>query len=82
MDRLDPVPMKIFKPKFPMLPVQACYKSIEDDRFWDNFPVNYIHPAKSNICRHKLQQKAMEVGLEGDQVGKVIGWVGVGAEIG
>jgi hypothetical protein len=48
---------------------------LQDASFWDNFPVNYIHPAKSNICAHKLEQKAMEVSLEADQVRKVIGWV-------
>jgi hypothetical protein len=82
-EQVAPVPVKIFKPKFPMLPVLKDYTVIDDDNFWQNFPVNYIQPAKSNICADKLLEKAGEAGLDQDgDVAKVVGWIRHGAEIG
>jgi hypothetical protein len=77
------VQSKMFKPKFPMLPVLDSYKCITDQGFWELFPVNYIQPAKSNICAIKLEEKILEAGLLVDaQIEKVLGWIRDGAEIG
>jgi hypothetical protein len=80
---VDSIKMKEFKPKFPMLPVQSCYKNISDSSFWENFPVNYVQPAKSNICAVRLLEVAREAGLGASQeVLKVVSWVERGAHIG
>jgi hypothetical protein len=74
---------KVFKPKFPMLPVLLDYREITDSAFWDCFPVNYVHPAKSHISAARLEQMLEAAGLEvGEQEKKVIGWLEAGAEIG
>jgi hypothetical protein len=76
-------PGKQFKPKFPMLPVLSDYSQISSDDFWNVFPVNFIQPAKSNICADKLVEMAGKSGLGQDpEVLKVVQWVRHGAEIG
>jgi hypothetical protein len=80
----EPVPaVKIFKPKFPLLPVQCDYTSIKDQNFWDMFPVNRNSKAKSDIDSGKLRQLMVQEGIEIDQQDeKVLRWLETGASIG
>jgi hypothetical protein len=79
----EPVQLKQFKPKFPMLPVLDCYKEITSADFWQNFPVNYIQPARSNISAENLEAVLGEAGLVVDEgMAKVLGWIRHGARIG
>jgi hypothetical protein len=76
-------PPKIFKPKYLQLPVLSDYKVITDHQFWDNFPTNYVQPAKSNISAGKLAGCLRAAGVPvTPQVAKVIDWVTDGADIG
>jgi hypothetical protein len=64
-DSVDPAPaVKVFKPKFPLLPVLGDYSVIKDSEFWDVFPVNYTAPAKSNIDSEKLWRLLVVNGIE------------------
>jgi hypothetical protein len=74
---------KVFKPKFPDLPVLEDYKVITDEKFWDVFPRNFVQPAKSNIDAAGLARCAKQAGVGlSPHVAKVIDWVANGAEIG
>jgi hypothetical protein len=74
---------KVFKPKFPQLPVLTDYRLIKDEQFWANFPVNFTQPATSNISAQKFALALQSAGVEfTPQVEKVLMWVSLGAEIG
>jgi hypothetical protein len=75
--------MKIFKPKFPQLPVLADYKVIHDKQFWNNFPSNFTQPATSNISAAALRRRLEAADIpETEQIAKVLDWIQNGAEIG
>jgi hypothetical protein len=76
-------PKKVFKPKFPLLPTVPDYQHIEDDGFWQSFPVNFSAVAKSNIDSTKLRELLVSFGIEiGQQEEKVLHWLQHGADIG
>jgi hypothetical protein len=80
---VDLPPPKVFKPKFPQLPALSDYKVIADKRFWDNFPSNYIQPAKSNISAQRLRDCLQAAAVPASpQTQKVLQWVSTGADIG
>jgi hypothetical protein len=75
--------MKVFKPKFPQLPVQKSYQCIDDAEFWRRFPVNTKQPATSNISAAALRELLRRHRLLHDgQAGKVLDWLQNGANIG
>jgi hypothetical protein len=75
--------VKVFKPKFPNLPVLSSYKEINSDDFWAKFPVNRKQPAVSNISAAVLRGLLAEYGLlEGGDAVKVLDWLENGAKIG
>jgi hypothetical protein len=65
---------KVFKLKFPQLPVLEDYKVITSDEFWGKFPSNLVQPAVSNINAARLAAclEAAGVPLTAD-VQKVLG---------
>ncbi len=74
---------KIFKPKFPEIPVLNCYKGRAPEYFWDKFPVNMTCPAVPSLKKKKLKQWAQAVGVSDPaQFQRVIGYVEKGADIG
>jgi hypothetical protein len=76
-------PPKVFKPKFPQLPVVSDYKVIKCEQFWENFPRNYVQPARSNISAEKLRGGLRAAGVVSTpQIEKVLEWIAVGADIG
>ena len=38
--------LKVFKPKFPLIPQLQNYKKLAGDEFWQQFPINLQCPAK------------------------------------
>jgi hypothetical protein len=75
-------PAKVFKPKFPQLPVLTDYRVITSGEFWGNFPQNFTEPAVSNISPVELGKCLRENGLMSGEAEKVISWIADGADIG
>ena len=75
--------VKPFCAKYPRLGIQSDYESIESVDFWQNFPSNFVCPAKSPIDHVALSRLADAVGTsnEGD-LSKVVGWIRDGVDIG
>ena len=57
-------PLKIFKPKFPSLPVLESYEGGAPPSFWQEFPVNLVQPAKAAVDYKKLRAMALEAGFK------------------
>jgi len=75
--------VKVFKPKFPEIPVLNCYKGRLPDEFWDKFPVNLKCPAEPSLKKKKLKQWAQALGVsDPERFQRVIGYVESGADIG
>jgi hypothetical protein len=75
--------VKVFKPKFPEIPVLNCYKGRLPDEFWDKFPVNLKCPAVPSLKKKKLKQWAQALGVsDPERLQQVLGYVENGADIG
>lgn len=55
----DLPPAKIFKPKY-NIPTLPSYKAKPNPSFWNDFPTNYMQPAKSMVNHHILKFMALE----------------------
>ena len=74
---------KVFKPKFPELPVLANYRSKAPAAYWDLFPKNNTCPAVPGINRVAIQQIANTVGVSDiARLNRVIKRTVEGADIG
>ena len=74
---------KQFVPRFKKLAVQGNYECISDKQFWEDFPKNYVCPAKPSINHVELMKLAEQVGVGSRaQLGKIAGWAEKGVEIG
>jgi len=73
---------KAFRPKFPGIPEQLDYHSINEEG-WKNFPVNMETRKKSNIDGRALKGLADSLGCSDQKrLEKVLKWIAEGAEIG
>ena len=74
---------KQFVPRFRKLAVQKNYECISDKQFWEDFPKNYVCPAKPSINHVELVKLAEQAGVGNRSLlEKVAGWAGEGVEIG
>ena len=66
---------KQFVPRFRKLAVQKNYECISDKQFWEDFPKNYVCPAKPSINHVELVKLADQVGVGNRSLlEKVAGW--------
>ena len=76
-------PQKVFIQKYPLLKIQEDYRVIDCVQFWDNFPKNYVCPAKPWLLGEELRKLADAVGCsDEDRLKRVLNWIKNGAEIG
>jgi hypothetical protein len=74
---------KIFKPKFPRIPVLDDYTKAAPEEFWAEFPEYYVCPAKPSLNGKKLKRWADALGCsEPDRLNRVLECIRSGADIG
>jgi len=74
---------KVFKPKFPELPVLPNYKNKAPAAFWDKFPRNHTCPAVPGISKVAIEQIVGTVGCsDNDRLNRVVKRIQEGADIG
>ena len=74
---------KIFKPKFPRIPVLDDYTKAAPKEFWAEFPEYYVCPAKPSLNGKKLKRWADALGCsEPDRLNRVLECIRSGADIG
>ena len=75
-------PKKIFKPKH-KLPILSDYSKPAPTWYWNQFPSNFVYPAKSKINGDKLKELALEHGYKDyENLDKIVKWLNEGADIG
>ena len=80
---LPKIRQKVFKAKFPGLPILADYSIAAPDYYWRLFPSNRKCPAKTNINEEKIKQLVDTLGCsDAARVERVLQRARDGAEIG
>jgi hypothetical protein len=79
-----PVPKeKVFKPKFPGIPVLGDYTRAAPEEFWVEFPKNFVCPAKPSLSGKKLKRWTDALGCsEPHRLARVLKCIKEGADIG
>jgi len=59
------------------------YRKVAPDSFWEQFPINLVQPAVSNIDGAKLSELARDLGCSDlERLNRVLGYIEHGADIG
>ena len=74
---------KVFKPKFPDIPVLNDYREKAPEYFWEHFPSNLVSPGAPSLNRKKIKQWVNALGCSDTaRLTRVLDYVTNGADIG
>ena len=74
---------KVFKPKYPGIPVRENYRTPANPEFWSNFPTNLTCPAKPSLSAKQLRLFTNALGTsDNNRLARVLHYIEEGAAIG